>query len=147
MTVVTCGGRRCSRRCWTGTVVVAAGVTAVTAGVTVVVTLGGTLEVTVLGVCAVAGGRFGVVAVRVAVWRDWLMPEPNSLPLLPLSGCAPRAVASGNAYSFATGLLGSTWTPEPPAAMAVAGNASAQQVQASVCRRRARTLWRIAGLW
>lgn len=76
-----------------------------------------------------------------------LMPDPNSLPLLPLSGGAPRAVASGSAYSFATGLAGSMCTPEPPAASAEPGSNSAQLAQASVCRTRARTLGRIAGLW
>jgi hypothetical protein len=50
----------------------------------------------------------GAVVVSDLVLLECLMPEPNSLPFCPLSGGAPRALASGSAYSLATGLLGST---------------------------------------
>jgi hypothetical protein len=76
-----------------------------------------------------------------------LMPEPNRLPDLPLSGAAPRALASGNAYSFATGLRGSTWTGELTEADAAAGSASVQAAQMSVTSGRTRTLCRIGRLW
>jgi hypothetical protein len=98
--------------------------------------------------CTVCGAA-GAVAVAVCVVDELacLMPEPNSLPVCPLSGGAPRAVASGSAYSFATGLEGSTCTGEPPDASAEDGSASAQTVQTDVSNGRARTRWRIAGLW
>ena len=57
------------------------------------------------GLVATAAGADGCVVVEEVVW---LIPEPNSLPLLPLSGGAPRALANGSAYSLATGLFGST---------------------------------------
>jgi hypothetical protein len=68
-----------------------------------------------------------------------LIPLPNKPPL-PLSGGAPRAVDSGNAYSLATGLAGSMCTGEPFDADAAAGGASTHMAQTTVIRRRARTL-------
>ena len=78
------------------------------------------------------------------VWS--LIPEPNRAPDLPLSGAAPRAVASGSAYSFATGLLGSMWTGEYSVAHADVGDA-ASPAQTRVASKRAQARWRIGRLW
>jgi hypothetical protein len=111
--VVTCGGGW-----WTGgvatevTVVVAVEMV-VGVGVGVGVSVGAGVGVGV-GAGVVAGAVVAprvvlvVVVVRAGGALECLMPEPNSFPGFPLSGAAPRAVASGNAYSLATGLLGST---------------------------------------
>ncbi len=75
------------------------------------------------GAASVAGVVL-VTAPEGPVPLGFVMPLPNSGPVAPVSAGAPLAVASGNAYSFATGLLGSTWTPapgEPAPASATAG--------------------------
>ncbi len=56
-------------------------------------------ELVGVGVCA--GG------VTVVVAAACVMPEPNSSSLCQRRGEAPRAIASGSAYSLATGLEGS----------------------------------------
>lgn len=76
--------------------------------------MGVVLLAVVMGVtcCSVGGGGGGVVTTSVVVCTTveavCLIPEPNNFPDCPLSGGAPRAVANGSAYSFATGLEGST---------------------------------------
>lgn len=152
VTVVTCSGwwRRCAGvevRIWVGVDVGLALVPASLLGCSAGAVAGGTLGGVVTGVVVAGGVVGGAEVVSGVVVLACLMPDPNSWPLFPLSGGAPRAVASGNAYSFATGLAGSMCSGEPLAARAAPGSNSAQLVQASVCRQRARTLWRIAALW
>ncbi len=63
-----------------------------------------------------------------------LIPAPNSDPELSDPAGAPRAVPRGIAYCFATGLLGSTWTPvgsDVAAASEIVGAVSPPDVPSS----------------
>ena len=127
---------------------VGAGATVVTGACAGSVTLCG--EATIGAVDSVTGlDATGVGADACVVVEEvlCLIPEPNSLPLLPLSGAAPRALANGRAYSLATGLFGSTCTGESPDADAAVGSPRQPVAQTSVSMDRARTPRRIAGLW
>jgi len=87
-------------------------------------------------------GDFAVAGPRVSTtwgWmtmrgpRDRVMPLPNSWPLPgPVELPPPRACANGIAYSFATGLPGSIWTPDPgPEAATATGARTAARTQPS----------------
>jgi len=91
---------------------------------------------------ATAGALVGVVGARVMpLPNSWPPPEPPELP--------PRACWSGIAYSFATGLPGSMWTPGAVggAAAATAENAARARAAATSVIRERRTLARRAIAW